>query len=66
MEYDTFLRTFFKIFDRYAPMKKKKKELRTNHATFMIKEVRKAIMIRLKLRNKFLKDNQSRNETIKE
>ena len=23
MEYDTFLRTFFKIFDRYAPMKKK-------------------------------------------
>ena len=50
MEYDTFLRTFLKILDKCAPMKKK--YLRANHA----KKVRKAIMIRSKLRNKFLKD----------
>ena len=37
--------------------------LRVNHGTFMTKEVRKAIMIRSKLRNQFLKDKnkQSRN-----
>ena len=41
----------------------KKKYLRANHPTVMTKEVRKAIMIRSKLRNKFLKDKneQSRN-----
>ena len=52
MEYDIFLRAFFKILEKYAPMKKK--YLKANHATFMTKEVRKAIMIRSKLRNKFL------------
>ena len=42
----------------------KKKYLRANHATFMTKEVRKAIMMRSKLRNKFLQDKneQSRND----
>ena len=46
----------------------KKKYLRANHATFMTKEVRKAIMIRSKLRNKFLKDKneQSRNDYRKQ
>ena len=52
MEYDIFLRGFFKILEKYAPMKKK--YLKANHATFMTKEVRKAIMIRSNLRNKFL------------
>ena len=54
MENDIFLRTFHK----YAPMKKK--YLRANHATFMTKEVRKAIRIR----SKFLKDKnvKSRND----
>ena len=62
MEYDIFLRTFLKILDKHAPMKKK--YLRANQASFMTKEVRKAIMIRSKLRNKFLKDKneQSRND----
>ena len=41
-----------------------KKYLRANHATFMTEEVRKAIMIRSKLRTRFLQDKneQSRNE----
>ena len=52
MEHNIFLRTFFKILDKYAPLKKK--YLRANHATFLTKELRKAIMIRSKLRNKFL------------
>ena len=66
MEYDIFLRTFLKILDKHAPMKKK--YLRANHASFMTKEVRKAIMIRSKLRNKFLKDEneQSRNDYRKQ
>ena len=61
MECDTFLRTFLKILDKYAPMNKE--YLRANHATFMTKEVRRAMMIRSELRNKFLKDKdeQSRN-----
>ena len=33
----------------------KKKFLRANQASFMNKELKKAIMVRLKLRNKFLK-----------
>ena len=51
---------------KYAPMKKK--YLRANHATFMIKEVRKAIMMRSKLRNKFLQDKneKSRNDYRKQ
>ena len=67
MEYDTFLRAFLKILDEYAPMKKNM-YLRANHATFVTKEGRKAIMIRSKLRNKFLKEKnkQSRNDYRKE
>ena len=66
MEYDIFLRTFLKILDKYAPLKKK--SLRANHVTFMTKEVRKAIMIRSKLRNKFLKhkNERSRNDYRKQ
>ena len=49
-----FLRTFLEILDKHALLKKK--YLRGNHATLIIKKVRKAITIRSKLRNKFLKD----------
>ena len=44
------------------------KYLRANHATFMNKEVRKAIMVRSKLRNKFLKNRneQSKNDYRKQ
>ena len=66
MEYDILLRKFLEILDKYAPMKKK--YFRANHATFMTKEVRKGIMIRSKLRNKFLKDKneQLRNDYRKQ
>ena len=44
------------------------KYLRANHATFMNKEERKAIMVRSKLRNKFLKNRneQSKNDYRKQ
>ena len=63
MEYDIFLGTFLKILDKYAPMKKK-----YLMATFMTKEVRKATMMRSKLRNKFLQDKheKSRNDYRKQ
>ena len=35
--------------------------MRANHATFMTKEVRKAIMMRSKLRNKFLQDKNEKS-----
>ena len=62
IEYDIFLRASLIILDKNAPMKKT--YLRRNHATFMTMEIRKAIMIRSKLRNKFLKDKNehSRND----
>ena len=37
MQYDIFVRTFLKVLDKYAPMKKKC--LRANYATFMTREV---------------------------
>ena len=66
MKYDIFLRTFLKILDKHAPMKKK--YLRAIHATFMTKEVRKTTTIRSKLRNKFLteKNEKSRNDYRKQ
>ena len=54
IDYDIYLRTFLRILDNCAPLKEK--YLWANHATFMTKKVRKAIMIRSKLRNKFLND----------
>ena len=66
MEYDNFLKKFLKILDKYAPMKKK--YFKENHAAFMTKEEKKAIMVRSKLRNKFLKDKneQSKNDYRKQ
>ena len=45
-----------------------KKYLRADHATFMVKEVKTAIMIRSRLRNKFLKNKneQSKNDYRKQ
>ena len=65
MQYGIFLRTFLKILNKYAPIKK---VFEANHATFMTKKVRKAILIKSKLRNKFVKDKneQSRNDYRKQ
>ena len=48
------LKPFLTILDKHAPIKKN--YLRANHANFMTKQLRKAIMKRSKLRNDFLKD----------
>ena len=50
---ERFMKTFFHIFDKHAPIKRK--YIRANEAPFMTKDLHKAIMKRSKLRNKFLK-----------
>ena len=51
--YDGFETTFWKELNRHAPLKKR--ILRHNNNCFMIKELRKAIMLRSKLKNIFNK-----------
>ena len=57
----TFNETVFCIFNKHAPMKRK--YFRANEAPFMTKELRKAIMKRSRLRNKFLKKRTKLTET---
>ena len=49
-----------KILDHYAP--RKKKYVRGNHSPFMNKNLSKAIMLRTKLRNIFLKNRTEENK----
>ena len=60
IEYDTFQEIIVSLLNVYAPLKKK--YLRANHASFVTKELRKAIMLRTRLRNIYLKQ---RTETTK-
>ena len=60
IEYDTFQEIIVSLLNVYAPLKKK--YLRANHASFVTKELQKAIMLRTRLRNIYLKQ---RTETIK-
>ena len=71
IEYDTFQEIIVSFLNVYAPLKKK--YLRANHASFVIKELRKAIMLRTRLRNIYLKQrtettkvayNQQRNKCV--
>ena len=59
--YDNFIKTFLTVLDKHAPIKKK--YLRANHANFVIKQLRKAIMKRSKLRNDFLKDRNDASQS---
>ena len=52
--------TFSKLVDRHAPLKMKIQ--RRNHATFISREMRKAIYTRSRLRNKFCKNPSEENE----
>ena len=52
---DEFVKIFMGIFDKHAPLKQK--YVRANQGPFMTKELRKAVMTRSKLRNKFNKSN---------
>ena len=60
IEYDTCQEIIASLLSVYAPLKKK--YLRANHASFVTKELRKAIMLRTRLRNIYLKQ---RTETTK-
>ena len=53
MDYSKFENIFMNILNRHAPLKKR--YLRANNAPFMNKNLTKAIMVRSRLRNKFLK-----------
>ena len=60
IEYDTFQEIIVSLLNVYASLKKK--YLRANHASFVTNELRKAIMLRTRLRNIYLKQ---RTETTK-
>ena len=53
MNYSEFENIFMNILNRHAPLRKK--YLRANNAPFMNKPLSKAIMVRSRLRNKFIK-----------
>ena len=53
IEYDTFQEIIVSLLNIYAPLKKK--YLRANHASFVTKELRKAVMQKTGLRNIYLK-----------
>ena len=53
IEYDTFEVVIVPLLNIYAPLKKK--YLKANHASFVTKGLRKAIMQRTRLRNIYLK-----------
>ena len=60
--YSALTNTFSLIVEKHAPLKKK--IVRGNHATFITKDVRKAIYTRSKLRNKFIKNPTEVNEKL--
>ena len=71
LEYDTLQEIIVSLLNVYAPLKKK--YLRANHASFVTKEFRKAIMLRTRLTNIYLKQrtettkvayNQQRNKCV--
>ena len=58
---DVFVNTFMEVFNKHAPVQSK--ALRANDNPFMTKELRKAIMIRSKLRNKLNKEKTLLSKT---
>ena len=58
-DYDIFEKTFIELLDKYAPIKRKL--LRANHAPYMTKTLRKAIMRRSQLETKYLKTKTKEN-----
>ena len=62
IDYDNFIKTFLTVLDKHAPIKKK--YLTANHANFVTKQLRKAVMKRSKLRNDFLKDRNDAFQSV--
>ena len=60
--YDDFKFIFMEILNLYAPMKTK--VVRGNNAPFMSKNLRKAIMVRSRLKNKFNKNPSDENRSL--
>ena len=54
IDYENFHEIVLSILNAHAPLKKK--HLRANHASFVTKEFRKAVMKRARLRNVYLKN----------
>ena len=57
--FDSFYTTFKSMLDNVAPLRKKK--IRYYNQPFMTKSLRKTIMKRSKLKNKYSKDRSSEN-----
>ena len=60
-DHDNFIKTFLNVLDKDTPIKKI--NLMPNHANFVTKQLRKAIMKRSKLRNDFLKDRNDASQS---
>ena len=62
MTYDDFKEIFMKILDSHAPMKER--IVRANNQPFVTKKLRKAIMTRSRLKNKYNKNPNVENESL--
>ena len=58
-KYETFEEEFLKVLNKHAPLKKK--FIRANHAPYMTKNLRKAIMKRSQLENKYISNSTVEN-----
>ena len=54
-KYETFEEEFLQVLNNHAPLKKK--FIRANHAPYMTKNLRKAIMKRSQLENKYISNS---------
>ena len=54
-KYETFEEKFLKVLNKHAPSKKK--FIRANHAPYMTKNLRKAIMKRSQLENRYIRNS---------
>ena len=58
-KYETFEEEFLKVLNKHAPLNKK--FIRVNHAPYMTKNLRKAIMRRSQLENKYISNSTVEN-----
>ena len=63
-ELSEFTEIFLSILDKHAP--RKQKFIRANNSNFVTKSLRKAIMKRSKLRNKYLRERKQENKSLYE
>ena len=59
MNYSSFETPFDKVFDKHAPIKKR--DVRANDKLFTTRALRKAVMLRTRLRNRYNKDQTVEN-----